>query len=55
MTGKDEKREALKADYADALGRGDRDRALEALTALAELDKPEKAVRPKKTETRKKG
>ncbi len=50
------KQEELQAAYEDALGRGDRDAAVEALNALQALRKPEKAVQPKKrTETRKKG
>lgn len=53
MTSKDEQREALKAEAADAQGRGDRGRVLELLTDLAALDKPERAVQPKVTETRK--
>jgi len=54
MTAKDDKREALQAEAADAQGRGDRDEVLRLLTELQKLDKPEKAVAPKKAETRKK-
>lgn len=49
------KQDDLQADYEDALGRGDREAALEALKALQALRKPEKAVAKKTTETRKKG
>lgn len=49
------KQDDLQAVYEDALGRGDREAALAALTDLQALQKPEKAVAKKTTETRKKG
>lgn len=52
---KEQRREELKAQAADAQGRGDRDEVMRLLTELAELDKPERAVPKKRTETRKKG
>lgn len=55
MTSKDDKRAELKAAAEDAQGRGDREEVRRLLTELAALDKPEKAVQAKKTETRKKG
>lgn len=54
MTAKDDKREQLKAQAAEAQGLGDRERVRDLLTQLAALDAPEKAVAPKRTETRKK-
>lgn len=51
-TSKDQRREELKAQAADAQGRGDRERVMELLTELAELDKPERAVPKKRTEKR---
>jgi hypothetical protein len=48
------KQDELQAAYEDALGRGDREAAVEALNALQALRKPEKAVQAKRTETRKK-
>lgn len=47
------KQDELQAAYEDARGRGDRAGALAALEALQALRKPEKAVAPKTTETRK--
>lgn len=52
---KEEKRKALLHEAAEAQGFGDREKVRELLTQLAELDKPERAVKPKRTETRKKG
>lgn len=54
MTKKDETRERLIAEAADAQGLGDRERVRELLEQLAALDKPQKATAPKRTETRKK-
>lgn len=51
----DQRREELKAAAAEAQGLGDRDEVMRLLTELADLDKSEKAVAPKRTETRKKG
>lgn len=50
---KDQRREELKAAAAEAQGLGDRERVMELLTELAELDKPERAVPKKRTEKRK--
>lgn len=53
MSSKDEARQSLIGAAADAQGRGDREAVRELLSALADLDKPEKAVQKKRTETRK--
>jgi hypothetical protein len=52
---KQDKAAELKAQAEDAQGRGDRDEVRRLLTELAKLNRPERAVAPKKTETRKRG
>jgi hypothetical protein len=52
MTTKDDRRERLIAEAREAQGLGDREKTRELLEQLAELDKPEKAVPAKSTETR---
>ena len=52
MTSKDDRRAKLIAQAQDAQGLGDREKVRELLTEIAELDKPERAVAAKRTETR---
>lgn len=52
---KQEKRTALVAEARDAAGLGDHDRVAELNAQIAALDKPERAVKPRKATEKRKG